>query len=256
MHVWHISVVLCGSCPLPSPPSTLFNFNICLYSSLFNMSLFPWLAVLSSFTQIIMLSSVPVPEGGSSDTALHVYPEVSFNKYLNLNTLSNSEPGDKMMHLCSPSLPQPPLFTPSPLSQPPLSLRANCFMQQMTHKALELAMFTQSFSYPLMSSKFWIFFTCWRTQTCPLTLPVLTLGPPRCSLRCRSCRWCWWTEGAGSQPVWTQRRADPSCPASPRPGRSVCTPYWGSEVALWSLLLLLLGPLQMNLLHLSQKTPI
>lgn len=35
-----------------------------------------------------MLSSVPVPEGGSSDTALHVYPEVSFNKYLNLNTLS------------------------------------------------------------------------------------------------------------------------------------------------------------------------
>lgn len=137
-------------------PSTLFNFNMSLFS-LFNMSLFPWLVVLSSFTQIIMLWSVPVPEGGSSDTALHVYPEVSFNKYLNLNTLSNSEPGDKIMHLCSPSLPQPPLFTPSPLSQPPLSLQANCFMQQMTHKASELATFTQSFSYPLMSSKFWIF---------------------------------------------------------------------------------------------------
>lgn len=99
-------------------PSTLFNFNMSLFS-LFNMSLFPWLVVLSSFTQIIMLWSVPVPEGGSSDTALHVYPEVSFNKYLNLNTLSNSEPGDKMMHLCSP-LCHNPLHS---LRPPSLNLR-------------------------------------------------------------------------------------------------------------------------------------
>lgn len=226
------------------------------FPSLFNTSLFPWLAVLSSFTQIIMLGSVPVPEGGSSDTALHVYPEVSFNKYLNLGTLSNSEPGDKMMHLCSPSLPQPSLLlSPSPLSQPPLSLRANCFMQQMTHKALELATFTQSFSYPLMSSKLWIFlhadahqYTHWHTQ-----FAVLTLGPPRCSLGCGWCRWCWWTEGVESRPEWREKRVDPSCPASPRPGRSVCIPYWGSGGDLWSSLLLLFGLLQMNLLHLWQK---
>lgn len=62
------------------------------------------------FTQIILLCFVPKPEGGGSDSSLHVYPEVSFNKYLNLNTLSNSEPGDKIMHLCSPSMPQPPPF--------------------------------------------------------------------------------------------------------------------------------------------------
>lgn len=68
--------------------------------------------------------------------------------------LSNSEPGDKMMHLCSPSTPQPPPFplpltTPTPTSADPPGQILLCNRWQ--HKSSALATFTQ---WHLMSGKF------------------------------------------------------------------------------------------------------